>query len=68
MASTPAVVPTANNTRCPPDRSRPVSPPLSAQNAAMVAMTSTLLATGAKAAAANRRVEWSRAVATAPMA
>ena len=32
----------------------------------MVAMTITLLATGARAAAAKRREEWSTAVATAP--
>ena len=39
-----------------------------AQNAAMVAITTTLLATGANAAAAKRRWPCSRPVATAPTA
>ena len=69
MATTPSVVPTASSSLGPRSRSRPAPRPppwVTAQKAPMVAITATLLATGARAAAAKRRAEWSTAVATAP--
>ena len=69
MASTPADVPTASTRRCERGRFNPGSPPLRIhQKTPMVAVTSTLLATGAKAEAPKRRVPYSSAVATAPTA
>ena len=68
MATTPAVVPTPRTKRCDSGRLRPDPLPCMTRKATMVPITTTLLATGAKAAAAKRRSPLSRAVATAPTA
>ena len=69
MARTPTDVPTARTRRSPSDRSRPARAPWCIhQKAPIVAVTTRLFATGAKAGAANRRAAVRRAVATAPAA